>query len=773
MHDARHTFSHPGTATMVNRGEKRPAPDSDDRNDDEGPACQSCRKRKAKCSRQQPCQQCVKLRVDCVYDESRQRPGMRPGVVEALNQRLTSLEQMFIGQGLLLRPLLGQMGSPSNPPGSQSDLDGQVNALRHELLGYANGSPIPQLRDVRAPLPNSDCPVVPHSSVPTPADVQPLTAPTLPPIEVVDRLVELYFEEIHPWIPVLHVSETKRKLEDPIQREKLTTVLLAIVSVCLRIDNSDYARAPHDLKAVCLRYRHAVILRSMETFSVQNLQALVIVSFDILGSGRGPSAWSVVGSMARTVEQLQLSVEERTDEPSEAGKHSLISRMAFLKPPQTWVETEERRRVFWTVFLMDRFCSVATGWNNSLTGADVRRRLPCEGALWEAARPVRTPFFGIAERSPMSSQTAQTLTPRSERHPTDEEEVNNIGGFAFCIEATESLNLVTTFFLRQAVNFDNTNELQIWLLKFKELDLRLVRWRLFLPSRWNDARAPNSKGRMDPNLALAHITHNTAVIQLHQCIAYPSPRWRSSSIALPSNTSADTCVTAATEIGSIAQQFLQMSSGVINPQFSFCLFVAGRVLLAHAVHHSTSLSDVFENVVTSLGTIAQRWNGSGVQNNDNLASRFASRLRQARASATGDLASRKNSLLDIRQPAYSDDMSSVPGTRRGSVHLDSVSLPPDMPPLDTAQTPPMGFSPDSMSLAFPPMPYSLQHHSGAFLPTENQVKPYMAPIAHGEQIMAPPGPEVQELTNYFDAPFEEMLRVSTYVGDFGSLQPNM
>ena len=65
--------------------------------------------------------------------------------------------------------------------------------------------------------------------------------------------------------------------------------------------------------------------------------------------------------MARTVEQLGLSVEERDDEQSDAGTHSLIHRIAFLKPAQSWVETEERRRVFWTVFLMDRFCSVATG----------------------------------------------------------------------------------------------------------------------------------------------------------------------------------------------------------------------------------------------------------------------------------------------------------------------------------------------------------------------------------------------------------------------------
>lgn len=118
----------------------------------------------------------------------------------------------------------------------------------------------------------------------------------------------------------------------------------------------------------------------MEAFSVQNLQALVIVAFDIvskfgdltpvtlvlrksqIGSGRGPSAWSVVGSMARTAEQLQLNVEDSVEEELENKKQLLINRMAFLRSPTTWVEAEERRRVFWMIFLMDRFCSVATGY---------------------------------------------------------------------------------------------------------------------------------------------------------------------------------------------------------------------------------------------------------------------------------------------------------------------------------------------------------------------------------------------------------------------------
>src|SRR5689334_8785086 len=120
-------------------------------------------------------------------------------------------------------------------------------------------------------------------------------------------------------------------------------------------------------------------------------------TFRKIARGRGPSSWSIVGSMARTVEQLQLSVEEDDiRERSRAGE-ALIQRMAFLRPSTCWVEVEERRRVFWTVFVMDRFCSLSTGWNVSLTGADVKRRLPCDGAFWEREYEARASYFGISD----------------------------------------------------------------------------------------------------------------------------------------------------------------------------------------------------------------------------------------------------------------------------------------------------------------------------------------------------------------------------------------
>lgn len=72
-------------------------------------------------------------------------------------------------------------------------------------------------------------------------------------------------------------------------------------------------------------------------------------------------AWSVVNSLTRSVEQLQLSVEDSEDTTSRENNEYMFRRMAFLGHAHNWMESEERRRIFWNVFLMDRFCSVGTG----------------------------------------------------------------------------------------------------------------------------------------------------------------------------------------------------------------------------------------------------------------------------------------------------------------------------------------------------------------------------------------------------------------------------
>lgn len=99
-------------------------------------------------------------------------------------------------------------------------------------------------------------------------------------------------------------------------------------------------------------------------------------------------------------------------------------------------------------------------------------RLPCEGTLWAAESPVKTPRFGIAQRPGASIQSTAST---SERQAKDSTELDAIGGFAFNIEASESLNLVTRFFLQHPVKFGDKEQMEMWYMRFKELDLRLMK----------------------------------------------------------------------------------------------------------------------------------------------------------------------------------------------------------------------------------------------------------------------------------------------------------
>lgn len=246
--------------------------------EEEVPACQSCRKRKAKCSREQPCSVCERLGTECLYDDRRQRPGLRTGAVEALNQRVASLEQMILGQAILLRPLLlagsaGQLeGAPSSPAGSFSETASALKCFLSTAAsdGGSAGVGLPSPCSIPAPAATTS-----NSSDHTDA---PPHAQGLP--SNWRQLVELYFDQVHKWIPVLHVRNFRRQLEDTDRLGSIDTILHAITSICLRRCPPSSSSDSGSLEQTCINHRRIVMIRSMETFSVENLQASIIVAFD-------------------------------------------------------------------------------------------------------------------------------------------------------------------------------------------------------------------------------------------------------------------------------------------------------------------------------------------------------------------------------------------------------------------------------------------------------------------------------------------------------------
>lgn len=108
----------------------------------------------------------------------------------------------------------------------------------------------------------------------------PETTDTLPPDHIVNELVDLYFSNIHPWIPILHLKHFREHLIDPDERKTAHPILCAIVSVTARISNNPYFANGDICRDYIKRNREKVILDSMDSFSLENLQAQIILAFD-------------------------------------------------------------------------------------------------------------------------------------------------------------------------------------------------------------------------------------------------------------------------------------------------------------------------------------------------------------------------------------------------------------------------------------------------------------------------------------------------------------
>lgn len=266
--------------------------------EDDVPACQSCRKKKARCDRAQPCSQCVRFKVTCVYDDRRMKPGLRAGAVDQLYRRIETLENMFLGQEMLWQQVWqslhpgSSLPEPIKNPSGETDLEQRREQLKARLLESvppserANGQ---KARDNKVEDGEATCRSAKRrrlnedpSSTPSIDIDDDLTA--ILPSEVMTELVDFYYVNIHPWIPVLHVAKFRERMRSPEHRPRVTCILHAIIAVCARFSRSEFLQDGNFKTRIAEKSRQKVILDSTESFSVENLQALVIIAFETVST---------------------------------------------------------------------------------------------------------------------------------------------------------------------------------------------------------------------------------------------------------------------------------------------------------------------------------------------------------------------------------------------------------------------------------------------------------------------------------------------------------
>lgn len=666
-----------------------------------------------KCDRGQPsCGWCSRNGALCEYKE-RKRPGLRAGFGKELQERMDRLEAVLKSHSDILQAHMesgaisvrksnaslpsdhatpresSTLYRPSEPI-STPQADGP--AFPPKQPGFASAAPdfglpltpsAPDSLRQPLPLPNTSVQLPPIQSTPTTvhdyyglgqANTQPAVAAAaappastavsaaadqdMPPYDLLYALVDLYFKHINTWCPILHRKTTLDILFGPSTFQEADRILLhAIVATTMRYSNDPRLteeRREHYHRAS----KERVLLYGMENSSVKSLQALVILALDLCGSSNGPPGWNIMALITRSVVQLGLAVESNSFSVSPSYKSIYTLRAMVLSEPKDFIEEESRRRLFWMIYLLDRYATIATAFEFALADKEIDRMLPCRDDLWVNNQKVKTKWFKLRDRHG--------------GQPDDEAvQPNNLGAFAHYVEILGILSKIHQF-LKQPVDISALGDVEQWQFRYRELDGMLAQWKLDLPNECgNMARLfqPGAGKAISCTWVMLHATYHTAVIRLHSSAAYPTTR---SPIFTASYSASQRCHAAVENIAALGD--FVVKNGLLpklGPPFAFTLWVSARLLLVHGSTVEHNVSPQIGFLVDTLRDMGRYWP---------VAARYCALLQRVLDEYAdserqgGDVTpSSVRILADMRRTAYDlDFLISRQPRQSGAPNLDGV-----------------------------------------------------------------------------------------------------
>ncbi|KAF2207630.1 hypothetical protein CERZMDRAFT_23816, partial [Cercospora zeae-maydis SCOH1-5] len=200
-----------------------------------------------------------------------------------------------------------------------------------------------------------------------------------PSPHVISKLTDVYFSNCHnqPYC-FFHEANMRRRLQDGEVPEPL---LLAFAASAARYSRDDYFQ-PDALVAVESYARDAwamlkcQVLDSDSCGDLAAVQATTLLAIIDFTAGQHRQGWVKIGLAIRLMQDLKLNTEPDPDAPN-------------------W-QQEEYRRVFWSVYLLDRFFACGNARPVSILDSDCTVRLPChEEAFRLGSRVSDTPTLAI------------------------------------------------------------------------------------------------------------------------------------------------------------------------------------------------------------------------------------------------------------------------------------------------------------------------------------------------------------------------------------------
>ncbi|KAL4862703.1 hypothetical protein BDV12DRAFT_178457 [Aspergillus spectabilis] len=502
-------------------------------------ACAVCRRRKLRCDGRKPsCGTCTRLGHECTYDEARKKSGPKRGYVKQLEARLAQVETLLKTQD----PIVPQTQAPS----FSVALPNEPIGTEMHAIGNSMNNSISPIEGPSATGPSS-------SFTPEGADAARnfgwdmislgLEEP-LPAREVVNELNQIYFEKTHAYVPIIHRPRFMAAMD--FAPNSRPPACLQYIVWCHAAAVSEKYSNLHSL--FYQRARKYAELDQMKGLGESVLTLAHVQTWLLIGCYEYkmmffPKAWLSTGVAARLAVMLGL---HRLD-----GEGLEVKQC--LPPPRDGTEKEERRRVFWMTFAVDRYASIGTGWPTCIDERDIMTNLPSSEEAFVNGKAEKTARLSDV----LMGEDLSTLSPFASV------------AFVSCLLGRNLTHL------HRPEPQDNDNDLNgVFWQRHRSHDNILLHFALSMPSH---LRLP--AGMADANVLFCNLAVHTSTICLHQAAIFKAEKnSMPEQIILESKRR---CIVAADQISSIMKMVSSMDMSKMNPFVSFCVYVAARVFVQY------------------------------------------------------------------------------------------------------------------------------------------------------------------------------------------------
>ncbi|KAH6885008.1 hypothetical protein B0T10DRAFT_493116 [Thelonectria olida] len=345
-------------------------------------ACNACKKQKRRCDKGLPeCSLCRRTKRLCEYGIAAD-PQPTASDWGFLQARLTELENRLadspraVEQSLFPNPASAPVSGPALTSSNTlcESLDTHSPGPSSVTSSFRFVGATPAFSMVEDPGPNYgaqfpasmfldvDCYV--WSRVRLPAPRGPIPTPVLSLLSQGNVVLDVsrdYFATVHTWFPM--VSKKRMDMGLPVQNAGPDLAMLFL--------GMKLVTAPGTDATDCALYTTAksflAHLESNGAVSLLCLQAMVLIALYEYGHAIYPAAWMSIGSCARYSDVLGLT----------PGDHPILGQAT------TWTEAEERRRVWWSISILDKLVSMGSRRRCLVPDPQPEGRLPVDDEAWD------------------------------------------------------------------------------------------------------------------------------------------------------------------------------------------------------------------------------------------------------------------------------------------------------------------------------------------------------------------------------------------------------